>query len=451
MSPTHGAMPRSSPRCVRKKNPRAPDLTRGLTPGCAARLGLGKAFRSPLRSGQRGHSGASRQQCAAPLSPGSPPPRRGTARPFGLPRPGHAGSTAWSRAAPAAEGPRGTRCPPLPLLCCAPEPPWPRAALPDGRWSRERRGSAGSRSRRDTTSRRGDARFLLPFTLLSLHCSSSPIGAEPPRPAASPGTPGAATLTLAAEARAATGPSVGEAGGGGRPSRRESGGAVRALLPAPPVPPVRGAAVPGLFASCRLLPVPVLVGVQELPPAAGSARTDVSPAASDSLQPWRRGGGGRGGGEKAGGGKEGGGEEEDGRKAEAAGVGRRHSTEQKTQPLHVTPNYPPRMGERGLSPRTPLSRPLPPPRSPVPSAGLHRTAGARPCHPDLSSSWGGGGGNRGEVPRQGCSSELLRPHPGLRSSGRVAASPPPPPHGAPPAGPPPSPRHGTAPAPLSKC
>lgn len=196
--------------------------------------------------------------------------------------------------------PGAPAAPPLPPRW-APEPPWPRAARPDGRWSRERRGSAGSRSRGDTTSRRGDARLLLPFTP-----SSSPTGAEPPRPAASPGTPGAATLTLAAEARAATGPSVGEAGGGGRPSRRESGGAGRALPPAPPVPPVRGAAVPGLFASCRLLPVPVLVGVQELPPAAGSARTDVSPAASDSLQPWRRGGGGRGGGEKAGGGKEGG-------------------------------------------------------------------------------------------------------------------------------------------------
>lgn len=301
--PPHGAMPRSSPRCVRRKNPGARGLTRGLTPGCAARLGLGRAFR-PLHaasSGRRGHSGAIRLQRAAPLSPGSPPPRRGAARPFGPPRPGHAGSAARSRAATAAEGARGHPLPPPLPPRWAPEPPWPRAARPDGRWSRERRGSAGSRSRGDTTSRRGDARLLLPFTP-----SSSPTGAEPPRPAASPGTPGAATLTLAAEARAATGPSVGEAGGGGRPSRRESGGAGRALPPAPPVPPVRGAAVPGLFASCRLLPVPVLVGVQELPPAAGSARTDVSPAASDSLQPWRRGGGGRGGGEKAGGGKEGG-------------------------------------------------------------------------------------------------------------------------------------------------
>lgn len=114
--PPHGAMPRSSPRCVRRKNPGARGLTRGLTPGCAARLGLGRAFR-PLHaasSGRRGHSGAIRLQRAAPLSPGSPPPRRGAARPFGPPRPGHAGSAARSRAAPAAEGARGHPLPPPP-------------------------------------------------------------------------------------------------------------------------------------------------------------------------------------------------------------------------------------------------------------------------------------------------------------------------------------------------
>lgn len=164
-----------------------------------------------------------------------------------------------------------------------------------------------------------------------------PPGAAPPRRRCP-----AATLTLAAVPRARRW-SPGEADGGGHQTRagRGAGRAVpgRTAASAGPSPGrgPAGAALPGFLASSRLLPVPALLAGQELPPPAGSARTDVSPAASYSLQPWRRGGGGgRGGGEEAGERRgRGGGREEGG--GGGGGWWLPGSAEQKAQPLCLIP------------------------------------------------------------------------------------------------------------------
>lgn len=192
----------------------------------------------------------------------------------------------------------------------------------------------------------------LPASLLPLRQPVCPPGGDcPPHPPASPGPPrrgGDArprhSLCCRAEGRTEV---PGEAGGGAVPLPGAGGGAGwaapgRAVAPAAPSPG-RGpagaaeAALPRLRASSRLLPVPALVAGRELPPPAGSARTDVSPAAAYSLQPWRRGGGGgRGGGEEAVGGRgRGGGREEGG--GGGGGWWLAGSAEQKAQPLRLTP------------------------------------------------------------------------------------------------------------------
>lgn len=180
---------------------------------------------------------------------------------------------------------------------------------------------------------------------------SPPEDTVPRDPPASPGPPrrgGDArprhSLCCRAEGRTVV---PGRTGGGAIPLPGAGGGVGRAApgraaAPAAPSPGsgpagAAEAALPRLRASSRLLPVPALVAGRELPPPAGSARTDVSPAAAYSLQPWRRGGGGgRGGGEEAVGGRgRGGGREEGG--GGGGGWWLAGSAEQKAQPLRLTP------------------------------------------------------------------------------------------------------------------
>lgn len=386
--PPHGAMPRSSPRCVRRKNPGARGLTRGLTPGCAARLGLGRAFR-PLHaasSGRRGHSGAIRLQRAAPLSPGSPPPRRGAARPFGPPRPGHAGSAARSRAAPAAEGARGH-----------PLPPPSRRAGPRSRRGRglpaPTGGGAGSGA-----GQRGPAAGgtqlpggeTLDFSSPSLH-PPPPPGQSPraPQPPRGPPVPPHSRLQPRRGQRRGR-PWAKRAAGAALPGGRAAGRA--GLCPRRPRYPrcggrrCPGSSRPAGCCRCRFWSVSRSCRRRQALPALTSARQP--PIHSNHGGEEEE---GEGEGRRRGEGRREGERRRTGGRRRRRGLVAGSSTEQKPQPLRVTPNYPPKMGERGLSPHTPSSRPLPPPRGPVPSAGPRRTAGARLRLPELSSSCGGVG------------------------------------------------------------